>query len=392
MKEIYFDHGATTRPLETVVEKMMAVMLEDYGNPSSYHKMGMKAENHIKKASDYFANVFQCSSDEIIYTSGGTESNNMAIIGTALAYQRIGKRIITTQIEHPSVKEPFRHLENQGFEVIYLPVDREGYINIDQLTDAINDETTLVSIMHVNNETGTIQDIEKIGARIKQKNPNTHFHTDAIQSFGKVPIYRQKSFIDLLSVSSHKIYGPKGVGLLYKNKNVRMHPQILGGGQQKGYRAGTQDVPGIVGMHVAAEDVITHLKQYGAHVESIKEKLTNMIIDTIEDVYVSGPNVTLGAPHIVNIGFKDIRSEVLLHALEAENIYVSSGSACSSNKKQGTSSTLEAIGKDEAERDGAIRFSFGIHNTPEQVEETVLVLQKTIPMLRKVLRLGGNKR
>ena len=392
MKEIYLDHGATTQPLPMVVEKMMAVMVGDYGNPSSYHKMGLQAENYIKEASGYFASIFQCSPDEIIYTSGGTEANNMAIIGTALAYQRIGKRIITTQIEHASVRESFRYLETQGFEVIYLPVDAMGYINIDQLVDAINDETTLVSIMHVNNEIGTIQEIEKIGPKIKQKNPNTYFHTDAIQSFGKVPINRQQSCIDLLSISSHKIYGPKGTGLLYKNKNVRVHPLILGGGQQKGYRAGTQDVPGIVGMHTAAQQVITHLEEYDLHMRMIKQELTNNIIDQIENVYVNGPDITQGAPHIVNIGFQDIRSEVLLHALEAENIYVSSGSACSSNKKQEISSTLEGIGKNGIERDEAIRFSFGIHNTPEQVKKTVLVLQKTIPMLRKVLSLGGNRR
>ena len=392
MKEIYLDHGATTQPLPIVVEKMMAVMLEDYGNPSSYHKMGLQAEKHIKEASQYFASIFQCSPDEIIYTSGGTESNNMAIIGTALAYQRIGKRVITTQIEHPSVKEAFKYLQTQGFEVIYLPVDKSGYINIDELVEAIDHKTTLVSVMHVNNEIGTIQEIETIGSRIKQKNPNTFFHTDAIQSFGKVPINRQKSCIDLLSISSHKIYGPKGTGLLYKNKNVRVHPLILGGGQQKGYRAGTQDVPGIVGMHVAAQQVIEHLKEYTTHMNMIKEKLTNNIISQIEHSYVNGPDSNQGAPHIVNIGFEGIRSEVLLHALEAENIYVSSGSACSSNKKQEISSTLEGIGKNGIERDEAIRFSFGIHNTPEQVEKTVLVLQKTIPMLRKVFSLGGNKR
>ena len=392
MKEIYLDHGATTQPLSIVVEKMMAVMLEDYGNPSSYHKMGLQAEKHIKKASEYFASVFQGSPDEIIYTSGGTESNNMAIIGTALAYQRIGKRVITTHIEHPSVKEAFKYLQAQGFEVIYLPVDTQGYINIDELVDAINKETTLVSVMHVNNEIGVIQDIETIGSKIKQKNPNTFFHTDAIQSFGKVPINRKKSCIDLLSISSHKIYGPKGVGLLYKNKNVRVHPLILGGGQQKGYRAGTQDVPGIVGMHVAAHQVMTGFSEYTAHMSMIKEKLANNITSQIEDTYVNGPDITQGAPHIVNIGFQGIRSEVLLHALEAEEIYVSSGSACSSNKKQEISSTLEGIGKNGIERDEAIRFSFGIHNTPEQVEKTVLVLQKTIPMLRKVLSLGGNKR
>lgn len=392
MKEIYLDHAATTRPLQVVAEKMMQVMLEDYGNPSSYHKMGLQAEKYIKEASIYFAQVLQGSPDEIIYTSGGTESNNMAIIGTALAYQRIGKRIITTQIEHSSVKEAFNYLESQGFEVIYIPVDHQGYVNINQLVDSMNDQTTLVSIMHVNNEIGTIQEIEKIGTLIKEKNPNTHFHVDGVQSFGKIPINREKAAIDLFSISGHKIYGPKGVGLLYKNKNTRMHPLILGGGQQQGYRSGTENVPGIVGIHEAAKQAITNLNQDVDQMSMLKQELINKIINRIENVYVNGPDSTLGAPHIVNIGFKNIRSEVLLHALEAEDIYVSSGSACASNKNQGVSSTLEAIGKNDMERDEAIRFSFGTDNTSEQVEKTVVVLEKTIPMLRRVLSLGGKRR
>jgi len=392
MKEIYLDHAATTRPLEVVAEKMMQVMLGDYGNPSSHHKMGLQAEKHIKEASNYFAQVLQGSADEIIYTSGGTESNNMAIIGTALAYQRVGKRVITTQIEHSSVKEAFNYLQSQGFEVIYLPVDQEGYVNINQLADSINDQTSLVSIMHVNNEIGTIQEIEKIGTLIKEQNPNTHFHVDGVQSFGKIPINRKRAAIDLLSISGHKIHGPKGAGLLYKNKNTRMHPLILGGGQQQGYRPGTENVPGIVGIHEAAKQVITRLDQDANQMNMLKQELTSKIINRIENVYVNGPDIVQAAPHIVNIGFKNIRSEVLLHALEAEDIYVSSGSACASNKNQGVSSTLEAIGRNNMERDEAIRFSFGTDNTSEQVEKTVVVLEKTIPMLRSVLRLGGKRR
>jgi len=392
MKEIYLDHAATTRPLQTVVDKMTQVMLGDYGNPSSYHKMGLQAEKHIKEASVYFAQVLQGSPDEIIYTSGGTESNNMAIIGTALAYQRIGKRIITTQIEHSSVKETFNYLKSQGFEVIYIPVDHEGYVDINQLVDNINDHTTLVSIMHVNNEIGTIQKVEIIGNLIKEKNPNTHFHVDGVQSFGKIPINRKRAAIDLFSMSGHKIYGPKGVGLLYKNKNTRIHPLILGGGQQEGYRPGTENVPGIVGMHEAARQVITNLDQNAKQISLLKQELTSNIISRIENVYVNGPDIIQGAPHIVNVGFKNIRSEVLLHALEGEDIYVSSGSACASNKDQGVSSTLEAIGKNELERDEAIRFSLGRDNTSEQIEKMILVLEKTIPMLRSVLRLGGKRR
>ncbi len=388
---IYLDNGATTQPLKLVAEKMMQVMLEDYGNPSSFHTMGLKAEKHIKEASIYFAKEFQCAPEEIIYTSGGTESNNMAIIGTALAYHRTGKRIITTQIEHASVYQAFNYLEEQGFEVIYLPVDDQGYVDLDTLIASINEETTLVSIMHVNNELGTVQDIETIGQKIKEKNKNTLFHVDAIQSFAKVPINRRNSKIDLLSMSSHKIYGPKGVGLLYKNKNVRMNPLILGGGQQKGYRSGTENVPGVVGMHTASQEVMGKFGDHTDKMRALKEALAKGILGTIEGTYINGPTLQGGAPHILNMGFENIKAEVLLHALEAETIYVSSGSACSSNKKV-TNSVLESIGKSGLELDQAIRFSLGINNTQEQINETIIVLQKTIPMLRKVLNLGGRRR
>lgn len=388
---IYLDNGATTQPLQIVADKMMEVMLNDYGNTSSYHIMGIKAEKHIKAASDYFSKLLQCAPDEIIYTSGGTESNNTAIIGTALAYHRTGKRIITSQIEHASVREPFRYLEEQGFEVIYLPVDESGYVDMDQLVASINNETTLVSIMHVNNELGTIQAIETIGKRIKEKNKDTLFHVDAIQSFGKVPIKRQSSMIDLLSVSAHKIYGPKGVGLLYKNKTVKMNPLVLGGGHQRGYRSGTENVPGVVGMHIAAREVMKNFDGHTALMRALKHQLAKGITGTIEGTYINGPDLKDGAPHILNIGFEDIKSEVLLHALEGAGIYVASGSACSSNKKV-TNSVLESIGKSGLALDQAIRFSFGINNTQEQIDETIVVLQKTIPMLRKVLSSGGKRR
>ena len=388
---IYLDNSATTQPLEVVANKMMEVMRVDYGNPSSYHTMGLTAEKHIKEASKYFAEVLQCQADEIIYTSGGTESNNMAIIGVALAYIRDGKRIITTEIEHPSVYQVFKHLEGQGFEVIYLPVDSHGHIDIDDLESSINDETTLVSIMHVNNELGTVQDIEKIGQKIKGKNKNTIFHVDAIQSFSKIPINRRSSKIDLLSISSHKIYGPKGVGLLYKNKNVKMGPLFFGGGQQKDYRSGTENVPGIVGMYVAAKEIMANFDGYANKIRLLKEELGNSILNNIDGTYINGPDIEDGAPHILNIGFEDIKSEVLLHALEAANIYVSSGSACSSNKKA-DNQVLDSIGRDKGQLDEAIRFSLGINNNMEEMQETLAVLQKTIPMLRKVLSPGGKRR
>ena len=388
---IYLDNAATTQPLPIVVEKMMDVMVNDYGNTASYHKMGLTAERHIKEASNYFAGLFNCGSDEIIYTSGGTESNNMAIIGTAQAYKRSGNRIITTQIEHASVYQAFKHLEELGFDVIYLPVDAQGYVNTSELEAAINDQTTLVSMIHVNNEIGTVQDLEKIGRIIKQKNKNTLFHIDAVQSFAKVPIHVKKSQIDLLSMSSHKIYGPKGVGLLYKNKKTKMNSLIFGGGHQRGYRSGTENVPGVVGLHLAAEQLMPQMKRYTDAMMQLKQDLAGQILATIEGATVNGPSLEDGAPHILNIGFEGVKSEVLLHALEAKGIYVSSGSACSSNKKA-SNSVLQAIGKCDQELDEAIRFSLGISNTKAQIDETVLVLQQTIPMLRKVLSLGGKRR
>lgn len=388
---IYLDNGATTQPLPIVAKKMMEVMQEYYGNPSSYHTMGLTAEKYIKEASDFFSKALQCAPDEIIYTSGGTESNNMAIIGTALAYNRTGKRIITSQIEHASVHESFKYLEAQGYEVIYLPVDAKGYIDQDELVSLINDQTTLVSIMHVNNELGTIQEIEQIGQKIKMANKDTLFHVDAVQSFTKVPINRRGSKIDLLSISGHKIYGPKGVGLLYKNKQVKLTPLVLGGGQQKGYRSGTENVPGVVGMHIAAQRVMARMDEDIALMRALKQSLAEGILNTIEGTYINGPDLSDGAPHILNIGFEDIKSEVLLHALDGENIYVSSGSACSSNTKV-TNSVLTAIGRSGLQLDQAIRFSLGIYNTKEQIDQTIVVLTKTIPMLRKVLSLGGKRR
>lgn len=388
---IYLDNAATTQPLDIVIDKMMEVMKEDYGNPSSYHKMGLDAENHIKEASNFFARQLQCSPEEIVYTSGGTESNNMAIIGTALAYKRSGMRIITSKIEHDSVSQAFRFLEEEGFEVIYLDVDTNGYIDKEELSSSINDQTSLVSIMHVNNELGTIQNIEEIGRTIKNKNKNTFFHVDAIQSFAKVPIKRRKSQIDLLSISGHKIYGPKGVGLLYKNKNLLTRPLIHGGGQQRGYRSGTENVAGIVGMHIAAREMISDFDKYTNELYSLKERLANGIINNIEDTYINGPKVKDGAPHILNIGFKDIKSEVLLHALESSNIYVSSGSACSTNR-QAHSQSLQSIGRDKEELDEAIRFSLGINNKESDIDQTIIVLKETVPMLRKVLRPGGKRR
>lgn len=390
MREIYLDNAATTKPLECVIEAVSDTMRNQYGNPSSLHKKGIEAENKIKESTAFFANLLGANEDEIYYTSGGTESNNLAIIGSALAYRKTAKRIITTAIEHPSVRDVFSYLKLQGFEVVILGVDEKGYINLDELEASINEETSLVSIMHVNNEIGTIQDIEKIGMLIKKRNPKTLFHVDAVQSFTKVPLSVRKAQIDLLSISAHKFYGPKGVGLLYKNKKVRIQNMLHGGGQQRNMRSGTENVPGIYGMYCAAKYVWEHQKELLEHYRFCKNYLYTRILNEIEGTHLNGDLPQISAPHILNIAFDDIRAEVLLHALEQNHIYVSSGSACASNKMS-KSDTLAAIGLNGAGLDSAIRFSFSRDLTEEDLEKCVDVLKKQLVLLRK-FTLGGKKR
>lgn len=382
MGEIYLDNAATTQPLDQVIEAMVCAMKESYGNPSSLHKKGMEAETKMKQATQFFTTALGVAPEELIYTSGGTESNNLAIIGAAMAHKRVGRRVITSAIEHASVKEVFDYLGSEGFEVVVIPVDDKGQIIMECLEEAINDETILVSIMHVNNEIGTIQDVEKIGKLIKKKNPKTLFHVDAIQSFTKVALPIKSGQIDLLSISGHKFYGPKGVGLLYKNKGARILNLVHGGGQQKNLRSGTENVPGIVGMHTAAQCMLTDGEAHRKHLRACKIYLGTQILEQIADTHVNGPDLEEGAPHILNIGFKDVRAEVLLHALEQEGIFVSSGSACSSNKvvKEGT---LVALGLPKHHLDNAIRFSFGVHTTKEDLDQTIKVLKDKITMLRK---------
>lgn len=390
MKEVYLDNAATTKPLDLTIEAVSTVMRDYYGNPSSLHKKGIEAENKIKECTTYFTNVLGCTEDEIYYTSGGTESNNLAILGTAWAYHKVGKRILTTAIEHPSVGDVFKHLETQGFEVLVIPVDEKGYIDEKFLEEAINEDTTLVSIMHVNNEIGTIQDIERIGKLIKTKNPKTFFHVDAVQSFTKVPISVRKAQIDLLSISGHKFYGPRGVGLFYKSKKVRVLNQLHGGGQQKNLRSGTENVPAIYGMYVAARYAMENQQTLLASYLEAKTYLAEHILGEIEETYLNGDTIDKSAPHILNIGFKDVRAEVLLHALEQHQIYVSSGSACASNKVA-KSGTLAALGLKDQALDSAIRFSFSKDITKEDLDYCIDILKKQVALLRK-FTLGGKKR
>ena len=382
--EVYLDNSATTRCFDEVAQLMMRIMCEDYGNPSSMHHKGVEAEHYIRHARETLAKILKVNEKEILFTSGGTESDNIALIGTAMANHRTGRHLITTQIEHPAILQTMRYLEDQGFRVTYLPVDRHGKIRLEDLQDAICKETILVSIMHTNNEIGTLEPIAEAGELIKKINPHTVFHVDAVQGFGKFRIYPSRMNIDLLSVSAHKIHGPKGVGFLYVNDKIKISPIIYGGGQQKGMRSGTENVPGIAGLAKAAEMVYQNLDEDMERMYGLRDLFVQGV-SGIEDVKINGCPGREGAAPIVSLSVRGIRSEVLLHALEERGIYVSAGSACASNKPQ-TSATLKAIGLERDLLDSTIRFSFSVFTTAEEIQYTIQTLCELVPTLRRYTR------
>ena len=382
--EVYLDNSATTRCFDEVAQLMHKIMCEDYGNPSSMHHKGVEAEQYLRYATETLAKILKVNEKEILFTSGGTESDNIALIGTAMANHRRGRHLITTAIEHPAVSKTMAYLENQGFRVTYLPVDREGRISLRDLERAIGPDTILVSIMHTNNEIGSLQPIEEAGALIGRMNPNTLFHVDAVQGFGKFRIYPAKMHVDMLSVSGHKIHGPKGVGFLYIRDGVKVSPIIYGGGQQKGMRSGTENVPGIAGLAKAAEIVYANLDEDMERMYKLRDMFIRGVSD-IDDVRVNGCPGREGAAHIVSLSIRGVRSEVLLHALEEQGIYVSAGSACAAKKPQ-PSATLKAIGVEKDLLDSTIRFSISVFTTKEEIQYTIQALSEVIPMLRKYMR------
>ena len=384
--EAYLDNSATTRCLESVIQIVEKTMREDYGNPSSKHQKGLDAENYVRAAKTEIAKTLKVQDKEIYFTSGGTESNNWALIGSALANQRAGRHLITTAVEHAAVLQPMGFLEEMGFRITYLPVDEHGVADLEALKEAICEDTILVSMMYVNNELGTEEPVEEAARIIKEKNPGILFHVDAIQAYGKYRIYPKKMGIDLLSVSGHKIHGPKGSGFLYVNEKAKIRPIILGGGQQKGMRSGTDNVPGIAGLGVAAKEAYQNLDDNVLHMRTLKQQFLDGIRD-IPDVYVQGQSaVGGGAPHIVSVSFADVRSEVLLHALEERKIYISSGSACSSNKKLPVSTVLKEAHVPKNLLDSTVRFSFSSQTTEEEIRYCIEELHRIIPMLRKYTR------
>lgn len=382
--EAYFDNSATTRCFEEVKDIVVKTMMEDFGNPSAMYQKGVDAEGYVKESARTLAQILKVTEKEILFTSGGTESNNLALIGGALANKRSGNHIITTAVEHAAVSQPVAFLQEQGFEVTILPVDGHGVVKLDALEKALRPDTILVSTMMVNNETGAVMPVEKIGAMIQEKCPKALYHVDAIQAFGKYRIYPKKWNIHLLSVSSHKIHGPKGVGFLYINSKAKVQPLILGGGQQNGMRSGTDNVPGIAGLAKSAEIVYRHFDEQTAQMRACKHRLIEGLRE-LDDVVIHGMPEEEGAPQIVNASFLNVRSEVLLHTMEDRQIYVSAGSACSSHKRAG-SPTLTAIGASKAEMESAVRFSFSEFTTLEQIDYTLDTLREVLPMLRRFTR------
>lgn len=385
--EAYLDNAATTRVSGAVMEKMNQVFLTDFGNPSSMHQKGMDAEQYIKEAKRQIADTLKCEPSELVFTSGGTESNNMALIGTALANKRAGNHIITTRIEHASVYQPLLFLEELGFKVTFAPVDKDGRVKIDELAESVTDETILVSVMYVNNEIGCVEPIAEIAKKIKEKNPKVLFHVDAIQAYGKMKIQPAKEGIDLLSVSGHKIHGPKGSGFLYIKNKTKIKPILHGGGQEKGMRSGTENVPAIAGLGQAAKDMYANLEANRKHLFALKERLAERL-SKVEGITLNGipeEGILATAPHVLSVSFAGIRSEVLLHALEEKEVYVSSGSACSSNHPD-ISGTLVAIGVKKELLDATLRFSFSVTTTLEEVDYAADCVEALLPQLRRFFR------
>lgn len=386
---VYLDNGATTRPYPQVAELVSETMMEQFGNPSAMHRLGIQSERVMKAARKQMAQALHSRENELYFVSGGTESDNTAVLGTAEAKKRTGKRIVTTRVEHPAVYSACQHLERQGFEVIYVGVDALGRVRMEEMERAVNDDTILISVMHVNNELGTIQPIREIG---RLKRANTWFHVDAVQSFGKEPmdLSSDLSCVDLLSISGHKFHGPRGTGLLYVRDGIHLPSLIYGGGQEAGLRSGTENTPAIAGMALAAETTLKNREAKMEHISRVRQHLLENIKTELSDVRINSPLKEGCSPSILNISFLGCRGEVLLHTLEQHDIYVSTGSACSSKKKGNR--ILEAAGLNEQEIEGTIRFSFCEDNTTEEMDYVVQHLKQAVESQRRLRGAMGKKR
>lgn len=381
---VYFDNAASAPPSPTVTKRFVEVLTEHYANPSSLSERGMRADQVIQESRQVIADTLGALPEEIYFTSGGTESDNWAIFGTALGYRREGKHILTSATEHPAVAEPFRRLGEEGYEVEVLPVDERGYVLPETLAAALRPDTILVSIIAANNETGCVQDLEALGKAIRQKAPQALFHVDAVQAYGKMRLPVHRWGIDLLSASGHKFHTPKGLGFLYIKKGKKVQPLLWGGGQQSGKRSGTENAAGAAALAQAAREAYDGLEAHAEQVRAVKETLWNGL-QALGGVTLNGPGLAEASPYVLNVGFENIRSETLLHALEARGVLVSAGSACDSHKKR-HSATLTAMGLRGDRLEGSVRFSFSRYNTVAEAEECLGVLNEVVPFLRRYNR------
>lgn len=385
---IYLDNSATTPLNKEVLKEMEPYFNEYFGNPSTLYSLGQKSKQALEEARKRVADAVNAKPEEIIFTSGGSESDNLAIKGFVFKNKEKGKHIITSEIEHPAVKETLSFLESLGFEVTYLPVYENGIVKVEDLEKAIRDDTILITIMHANNEIGTIQPIAEIGKIARKK--GIAFHTDAVQTFGKIPVDVEELNVDMLSLSSHKIYGPKGVGALYLRKNTKIIPQIHGGGQERGLRSGTENIPGIVGFGKAAEMASENLEKDYNHLIQIRDGIIDKVLFEIPKSYLNGDREER-LPNIINFRFSAIEGESLILLLDAKGINSSTGSACSS-KNLKASPILKALGLDDVDVHGSLRLSIGLENSVEDVDTVAEAIRESVETLRKMSPLWNSEK
>lgn len=381
---IYLDNSATTRADEQVVTAMNKYFLECYGNPSSLHRMGLEAEKAMNKARKQVAGFLKVDEKTITFVSGGTEGNNLAIRSAINKNKRLGNKIITSAIEHPSVLEVFKSYENNGYDVFYIDVDKKGFLDLEQLEEALDDKTILVSIMKVNNEVGSIQNTREIAKIIKERSQYCIFHSDCVQAVGKVPVEPLSEGIDILTFSGHKIHGPKGIGAIYVRKDLALQPILFGGGQERGFRSGTENLPGVVGIGVAVEQ-LSQFQQQVDHLQALKSKAIELLKAELSGIHFNSDESEKYAPHVLNISIEDVKSEVLLHLLEKKEIFISSGSACTS-KKNSQSHVLKSMNLSSKYIEGSLRISFSKYNTLEEIEYMVKMLKESVDNVRKFTR------
>ena len=389
MTEIYFDNSATTRVSEAAAEAALKAMREEYGNPSSVHGLGAASYRALNEARELFAELLNCGKEDYIFTSCGSESNNTAIYGGAMAAGKGKNKILISSIEHPSVSAPAKFLTGRGFTLIEIPVNQHGTVDLEALRPMLDQQVAVVSTMYVNNETGAIQPLAEIGAMVRELAPDAFFHIDGVQAFARLPVQLKKWQADAFTASGHKIHAPKGVGLLYLNPARHIQPLIRGGGQERGQRSGTENMPGIMAFAAAAKEAYAGMDRFNAQMREVRERLISCLQEQVPDVYVNSPED--GAAHILNLSFLGCRSEVLLHYLEEKGVYVSAGSACNSRSTKG-SHVLQAMHLPAERIDSALRFSFSRYNTVEEAEQAATLIGEAVVEVRKIMGYAQKKR